>query len=104
MSVRLNVDLVAEAAYVRLSDNKVSRTRDVTDAVLVDLDEFGVVVGVEVLALEAEIPFGRLVDEFHVHSAAVAALRTIQPTVGSFIMTQGNDGSTEMRPKQLAQA
>ena len=53
----LEVDQLAEAAYVRFSDADVARTVAFNDEINIDLDEFGVVVGIEVLTLGAEIPF-----------------------------------------------
>jgi len=48
----LNYDLDAGALYVRLCDGKVARTRQLDDNTLVDLDEAGNVLGVEVVAID----------------------------------------------------
>ena len=93
--MRVHIDHEADAAYIELSQNKVVRTVEVTDAVLLDLDEFNVAVGVEVLELSAEIPFTRLHTEFHVHSEVVELLRLIRPSVAGFIsVTSGTDSDT----------
>ena len=84
-SARIELDTVANAAYVALSDNEIVMTRQVTDLVLVDLDAMNVVVGIEVLSLTAELPFQRLADEFHVHSDVIETLRRIRPSVGAFV-------------------
>ncbi|MFP3670919.1 DUF2283 domain-containing protein, partial [Priestia sp. SIMBA_032] len=74
----------ADAAYIELSKNKVVRTVEVNDSVLLDLDEYNIAVGVEVLELSAEIPFVRLNKEYHVHSEVVDLLRMIYPDVAGF--------------------
>lgn len=84
-TVRVDLDLSADAAYIGLSEEPVVRTVSLTDEVMVDLDEMGVVVGVEVLSLSAEIPFSRLECECHVHSDVIDVIRTIRPDVGTFV-------------------
>jgi uncharacterized protein YuzE len=89
----VSVDIEANAAYITMSDEPIVSTIEVTDEVLVDLDAMRVVVGIEVLRIDAEIPFTRLVDEFHVHSDDVELLRLLRPNVGAaFSLKQGTDG------------
>jgi uncharacterized protein YuzE len=89
----VSVDIEANAAYITMSDEKVVTTKQVTDEVLVDLDAMRVVVGIEVLRVDAPIPFQRLIDEFHVHSDDVELLRLIRPNVASaFSLQHGTDG------------
>ena len=45
MTINLDVDLSAHAAYIRLSSEKVARTVEIDDSIMIDLDEFNVVVG-----------------------------------------------------------
>jgi len=94
--IKLEVDLVAGAAYVRLSSAAIHHTVEATEDVLIDLDELNIVVGIEVLRLSAEIPFGRLVDDFHVHTDVVDLLRQIQPSVAGFLeLTHASEGATD---------
>jgi uncharacterized protein YuzE len=72
-------------AYVTMSEGDVARTVELTKHILVDFDEFNMVVGVEFLDLDAKIPFDQLVTECHVDSAVVEELRQIQPTINGFI-------------------
>jgi uncharacterized protein YuzE len=83
-TVRVVLDVEAGLAYVTLSDAGVARTVALTDAINLDLDEFNVVVGMEVLDLDAEIPFSRLVDDFHVPTTTVEILRLMRPSVAEF--------------------
>lgn len=93
--ISIELDTVLHAAYIRLSDHAVVRTVALDDQVMVDLDEFGVAVGVEVLDESAPLPFARLTDEFHVHTDVIGLLRFIRPDIASFVgVTQGNDGMT----------
>jgi len=99
-SIEVRVDSDLDAAYIRLSDQQVARTIEMTDEVYVDLDEFNMVVGLEVLSLDAVIPFSRLKDERHVHSDVIELLRRIQPSVAaSMRLTQGTDGTARQSQK-----
>lgn len=95
-SLTIHVDHEIDTGYIRLRAAKVASTCELTDLVLLDLDEFDMAVGVEVLSLKAEIPFSRLNREFHVPSTTVELLRRIQPTLGSFIknVTTGSDSTS----------
>ena len=86
--ITVRVDHDADAAYIRLSDEPVRRTVEVTPEVMVDLDEMNVAVGVEVLRLEAEIPYSQLTTDFHVRSEVVETLRRIRPSVSSFLVSR----------------
>ena len=89
----VSVDIEANAAYIAMSHETVVSTRKITEDVLVDLDIMNVVVGVEVLRIDAVIPFQRLVDEFHVHSTDIEMLRLLRPSVGAAVsLRQGADG------------
>ena len=64
--VSITVDPMADAAYVTLSDHSVASTCQLNQLLLADLDEHGMAVGVEVLRVDAEIPFDELTDKYHV--------------------------------------
>lgn len=72
--MQVSYDVAARATYVELHEGKVSRTVDVSDAVMVDLDEYDNVLGVEFLMLPDEITpeiVERVVEQF----AGLKALR-----------------------------
>ncbi|ROP61326.1 uncharacterized protein DUF2283 [Curtobacterium sp. PhB115] len=95
---QITVDAQSDVAYITMSDSDVEDTRELTADVLVDVDALGMVVGIEVLRLDAEIPFQRLVDELHVHSADVETLRALRPSVASSLrLTQGTEGTSVQR-------
>lgn len=54
---QIDLDRVANYAHVRLSNEAIAHTVHLTDSLLVDVDALGMVVGIEVLDLAAEIPF-----------------------------------------------
>lgn len=95
--VRVELDEQADACYVSLTGDEVDRTVELTDSVLVDLDRFGVVVGIETLSMSTPIPFDRLVNEFHVHSRVVEVLKMIRPDPASFVLrtTSSSAGSAQ---------
>jgi uncharacterized protein YuzE len=102
----ITVDAVANAAYIKLSNEQVVETNRVTDDVLVDLDRNRVVVGIEVLSLDAAMPFTILTEQYHVHSTVIDLVRTIRPSVGGFVstFTHGTDGSASAQSGQLVTA
>lgn len=81
MSIKITVDQSVEAGYIELSDRPVVETVELGNGVLVDLDDMRVVVGIEVLNLEARLPLTRLREEFHVHSSVVDLLDTLRPSL-----------------------
>lgn len=85
-SIKLAVDQSNSLAYISLSENAVESTVDHDGRVIVDLDEMGVAVGVELLDLDAVIPFNALTARYHVDSSVVNLLRVIQPTINTFIL------------------
>lgn len=102
----VTLDSGADAAYITLSDSRVAETVEVTDSVFVDLDDVGVVVGVEVLGLGTNIPFEQLRNRYHVHSEVIDRLQLIKPSVGSFSLssTSGSDNPVATGEKPLAGA
>lgn len=83
-TVRVEMDLGAGLAYVRLSDARVHKTLCLTDDINLDKDEFNVVVGIEVLDLDAEMPFSALVKDHHIPSRTVEMLRLMRPSMSAF--------------------
>ena len=88
MNATLTVDLTADVAYLRLDDGEVARTCEVSPGVYVDLNEYDVVIGVEVLALDALIPYSELATKFHVRQDHLQVLEQIRPNVTSFVAHQ----------------
>lgn len=93
--IEIQIDCEVDAAYVRLSLNAVVRMSEVTDEVVVDLEEMNAAVGIEVLRLDATIPYDRLCTEYHIHSDVIDLLRQIRPSVAGFMsITSAPDGTS----------
>jgi uncharacterized protein YuzE len=104
-SIRVEVDHNADAAYIALLDSPVAETVEVAEHVLVDLDEYRMVVGIEVLKLTARIPFDDLNSRFHVRSELVEMLRKIQPSISGFLsVTVGTDSTIRSSNRALTSA
>ncbi len=99
MPFTVRVDVEADAAYILMTDRKVAKTVEVGPSVQVDLDELGVVVGIEMLSIDARIPFGELVTQFHVHTADIDLLRILQPSI-QVSMMQSGDGSSRQDTRE----
>ena len=99
--VHLTIDRDADAAYIRLSSEPVARTVEINDSVLVDVDSMGVVVGIEVLDLDADIPFGELKKRCHMRSEVIEAVRSVQPSISGFVrLYVGSDSATNVQSEQ----
>jgi len=85
IKISVAVDLQANAAYIKLSEETVVRTEPLDNSVLVDLDANDVVVGIETLRIDAPIPFADLGTRFHVHSDVIEALKRIRPNPSAFV-------------------
>ena len=73
LRVILEYDGEADAAYLRLGEGRVAETIEVERGVLLDLDEKGRVVGVEVL--EASRRLGSVVSKLHLLASRVKRVR-----------------------------
>lgn len=93
----VSVDFDANAAYIAMSDEDVAATREASQEILVDLDQFGVVAGIEFLRIDAEIPFQKLIDDFHVHSDDVDRLRALRPSIAGRFQSAADGESTVTR-------
>lgn len=104
-SITIEVDTALDAAYIRLSDKAIVRTIAHNDDINIDLDQYGVVVGIEVLSERAPLPFTDLGDRYHVHHDVVELLRLIRPDVASYLeLTSGTDGTTSARTADALRA
>jgi len=81
--ISVSVDLAARAGYITLSCEQVESTVEYSDDILVDLDALGVVVGIEVLNLGADLPIGDLTQRFHIRSELSEAVKLLRPSLGS---------------------
>ncbi len=106
MSIKVAVDKTVNAAYIELSDQTIVETVDLGNGIMVDLDAMRVVVGIEVLNLDAELPLARLREEFHVHSSVVRTLDHLRPTISYQLSriqqaTEGTSGATAQVPAMV---
>ena len=56
--MRLSIDAEAEALYLKLREGKVASSKEVWDGVVLDLDEAGELLGVEILGLSRRMALG----------------------------------------------
>lgn len=54
--MKLHVDVIADALYLTLTDAKIVETGEVCPGVILDFDEHGDVIGIEVLGLSVRKP------------------------------------------------
>ncbi len=101
-SWQLSVNTDTSVAYIRMSRSDVSVTVEANDEILVDLDEHDVVVGIELLRLDAQIPATELMMKFHVHSDDVDYLLSLLPSIQAR-MQFAADGVNAVVPEQTLQ-
>lgn len=97
----IQVDQIADVAYVRFSNDQVRSTIAHDDSINIDLNEYRMVVGIEVLTLDAPLPFGDLVSRYHVDSSLVERLRAVQPSISGYVSQLGQ-GRAEVRQQSAA--
>lgn len=92
--VKLEVDMTNGVAYMRLSANKVSRTIELSDTMLLDLDDMGIVIGLELLDFDEKVPTD-LLKKHHVHSEVAEQFAKLQPTLNEYLaqITVGTDAT-----------
>jgi uncharacterized protein YuzE len=81
----VKVDQAAGAAYIRFNHNPVASTVEHGEDIAIDLDEYSMVVGIEVLSLDADLPFQSLITDYHVESSKIELLRLLRPSISGFI-------------------
>ena len=99
---RLSINTDTDVAYIRMTNNEVVDTVEATEDVLVDIDEHNVVVGIEMLRLDAKIPFTDLTAKFHVHSDDIEYLQAMMPSVQVQLQI-GTDGTNAVAPQSVSQ-
>lgn len=100
--VRIDLDQQTGACYVSLSTSTVDRTVELTESVLLDLDKFGVVVGIETLFMTTPVPFDRLMSDFDVHSSVIDVLETVRPDPASFVLQATSRSAGSARASELS--
>lgn len=76
--ISVSIDHIAGTGYLRFSGAQVVRTDEFDDATLVDLDEYGMVIGIEILDLGAQVPLDALLERYHITTQAAALLRAVR--------------------------
>ena len=72
--MRLKYDLDAGALYIKLTDERVGRTREIDDNTNVDLDASGDVVGIEVISITHRWPLAEILGRFAIPPEDAAQL------------------------------
>jgi uncharacterized protein YuzE len=94
MAAKLEVDAAMNAAYLRLSDQAVASTVEMTPEIQIDLDIGGAIVGVEVLDLAADIPAYLVARQFNLTHEQESALRQMRPALSAFATTTSSSSGT----------
>lgn len=98
IGISIEVDTTLHAAYVRLSEEKVVKSIEFDEDILIDLDGAGRVVGIEILDSNVRLPFDELLTQYQVSTEVVGLLKMIRPDVDSYLeFTSGVDGASEAR-------
>ena len=95
MNIKLSIDRAANSAYIQMLDGEITVSKPIGEDIVLDLDQFRQVVGIEFLDLQAEIPFSHLIDKFHFRPETVEALRRVCPSISGFMSdftSQASDG------------
>jgi uncharacterized protein YuzE len=97
-SDRLSVKIDGEArtAYITLTDARVASTVEFDEDIYLDLDEFGMVRGIELLNLERAIPLDDLAERYHINTATlIAIVQSIRFTAAPRTALTGSGGARQ---------
>lgn len=75
-------DSEADALYIQLDVGEVARTEDVDTGTLVDVDEAGVALGIEVLHPARPWPLDEILRRYRIEGHTAAMLRAMHPNIG----------------------
>lgn len=93
--IKVEIDTAIGAAYLQLSNKPVRRTEEFSEDVNVDLDEHGMVVGIELLDTSVPIPLDDLTTRYHVNAATLALLlASLQPESSAAVARSSVSGSS----------
>lgn len=73
-TITVEIDTEIGAAYVHLSHSPVDSTDEYSEAINIDLDALGVVVGIELLDTSVAVPLDDLVSRYHIKTQTLARL------------------------------
>lgn len=81
--IKLDVDVDANACYIRLSEDDIAATEEFDQAgsILVDLDSNREVVGIEILGTGTKIPLTDLEHRYHIRQERSAVLNMLLPSI-----------------------
>lgn len=74
--MRIDVDLTADAAYITLGYGQIQRTVEISGRLLVDEDDAGQPLGIEVLGL-GSLPVGEVLERYSVPQYQAEQLRAL---------------------------
>ncbi|WP_156721342.1 DUF2283 domain-containing protein [Streptomyces apocyni] len=75
--VRIEIEPSVDLAYVELSQGQVDRTDEFTPEIAIDLDRYGMVLGIELLTLSVNLDAelrARLAGQYHIPSSVLDLL------------------------------
>lgn len=85
--IEIQIDGEAGLAYMRFFGNPVARTEEFTPEVMIDLDEYGMVVGIELLTLYpplSDAQLKALTEKYHVPADILDILPVATSALGEF--------------------
>lgn len=106
MSTKISIDATVGVAYIQLSKNEIAKSVETEKGIVLDLDEFDVIVGIEILDLASPGSISDIKTAAHLNSADENRLRiqlqslsrmrltTDALTEDSKVQVQSNNGQT----------
>jgi uncharacterized protein YuzE len=102
----ISIDLELNSAYIQISKGEVARTVSITSEINLDLKEDSSVLGIELLDLDADLPFALLSDSYKVEPTVLEMIHNLIPNLKQtklFGMTEGTSRHQNSK-NQLASA
>lgn len=100
--MRLTHDLDADALYITISDQPVTKTLEVDDETMVDVDANGDIVGIEVITVNRIWPLDEVLRRYRVSEQDTRQLRALFPLGGG--VRREAPGMTARTPEPVCSA
>jgi uncharacterized protein YuzE len=102
-----SIDLELNSAYIQISKGELTRTVSITNQINLDLKEDSSVLGIELLSLDADIPFTLLEEIYNVAPAVLSMIRNLAPNLLQtklFSMSEGTSSHKDPKGQLLTSA
>lgn len=98
LSMKISLDYANNLGYFQFKDEPVSYSKNMSDAVVVDLNDQGQIIGIELLTLKNRLPLDILSEDMSIPANELNAIAHISAVIAdSYIFGFSSDGEIEAK-------